>query len=97
MGVSKDLNIIWGGIMRWQRRKLMIYFCRVLRWILSVYRSVDTSLGLKQLKRTDVWHRGSHTVRGADIRGGEWRVVGVGDIQVEGTLCRERMGLVGER
>ena len=32
MRVSEALNIIWEGMLRLKRRKLMRYFCRVLRW-----------------------------------------------------------------
>ena len=47
MGVSEALNIIWEGMLRWRRRKLMRYYCRVLMWSLSVWRSVGTSRGVK--------------------------------------------------
>ena len=45
----ESLNIIWEGIMRWRRCKLMRYFCQVLRWSLSVWRSVVTSRGVNEL------------------------------------------------
>ena len=41
--VSEALNNIWEGILRWWRYKLMRELCRVLRWILSSWRSVGTS------------------------------------------------------
>ena len=43
VGFSEALNIIWEGMMRWRRSKLIRYFGRVLRWISSVWRSVGTS------------------------------------------------------
>ena len=55
VGVSKALNIIWEEIMRRRRRNLMRYFCRVLRWILEVRRSVGTSRGVKELEGMYVW------------------------------------------
>ena len=53
--VSDALIIIWEGMLRWRRCKLMRYFCRVLRWSSSLWRSVSTSRGVKELDRTYVW------------------------------------------
>ena len=47
MGVSEALHIIWEIILRWRRRNLMGYYCRLLSWSLSVWRSVGTSIGVK--------------------------------------------------
>ena len=55
IGVSEALNIIWEVMLRWRRRKLMRYYCRVLRWSLSVWRSVGTSQGVKELEGTYIW------------------------------------------
>ena len=55
MGVSEALNIIWDGMLRCWRCKLMRYFCRVLRWSLLVWRSVGTSQGINELEGMYVW------------------------------------------
>ena len=34
--------------------------------------------------------RSRHTARGAEISGGSWRLVGVGDVQVDGATIQER-------
>ena len=36
-------------------------------------------------------------VQGAETRGGVWWVVGEGDVQVDGALCRERSWGAGTR
>ena len=55
MGVSEALNIIWEAMLRWPRHKLMRYYCRVLSWSLSAWRSVGTSIWVKDLEGTYVW------------------------------------------
>ena len=44
MGVIETLNIIWEGMLRWRRCKLMRYILWVLRW------SVETSREVKELE-----------------------------------------------
>ena len=36
-------------------------------------------------------------MQGVETRGGGWKVAGVGDVQVDGALCRERRGGAGAR
>ena len=43
------------------------------------------------------WRRGRHAVQVAETRDRGWRVVGVGGVQVDGALFRERRWVAGER
>ena len=43
------------------------------------------------------WRRGRHAVQVTDTINRGWRVVGVGDVQVDGALFQERRWGAGER
>ena len=49
MGFSEALYIIREVMLRWRRRKLMRYYCRVLSWSSSVWRRFFTSRGGKRV------------------------------------------------
>ena len=50
---------------------------------------------MAHIHRTHI--RGRHAVRGAKMRGGGWRVVGMGDVQVDSALYWERRWGAGAR